>query len=271
MTHQAKATQLSLLLHVLMVFGVMLSSRNKAPETPPLLIDFSIVASKATAGDPAGDIDSKQQLAPASPSPEPTPTPVEKTVESQNPLATARKISEKTVSQDKLAREKAKRFVPPNSEKREKPLSRFDDSGQRGESHPAVNSGEEPASDANREDAGGAATTGGQQTGKSPETGEAMGNSDKAGGRSDDFEYVRNLIIANLSFPAAAKRRGLTGRIVVAFFLKGDGQVVDLTVIDSSGHQILDDNVVATIRRIAPFPRPSAPARLILPIIFNWR
>ena len=39
--------------------------------------------------------------------------------------------------------------------------------------------------------------------------------------------------------------------------------------IAAPGHEILDNNVVATIRRIAPFPRPPARAQLVLPIVFN--
>lgn len=93
------------------------------------------------------------------------------------------------------------------------------------------------------------------------------------GGRKNsyDFEFVRNLIVKNLSFPATARRMGITGKIVVTFFLKEDGQVEGIAVIESSGQDILDNTVIATIQNISPFPMPPAAARIVLPITFHLR
>lgn len=97
------------------------------------------------------------------------------------------------------------------------------------------------------------------------------GNRGNGDGMHYDFSYVRHLILKNLHFPATARKMGLTGKIVVSFVLKADGQVEGITVVASSGHDILDDTVVATIRRVAPFPKPPVSAQLKLPIVFNLK
>ena len=82
---------------------------------------------------------------------------------------------------------------------------------------------------------------------------------------------IRDLIVANLTFPVRARKLGLRGKLVVAFDLAADGEVTDIAIRVGSGHDILDDSVIATIRRLSPFPKPEAPARLEIPIHFNLR
>jgi len=120
------------------------------------------------------------------------------------------------------------------------------------------------ASTASNQAAAGSQSGGAQPGGKH----EGPGGGGKA---SYNFEYIRRLILNNLSFPATARKMGLTGKIVVSFLLREDGQVEDIAIVSGSGHEILDNNVVATIRRIAPFPRPPARAQLVLPIVYNLK
>lgn len=61
----------------------------------------------------------------------------------------------------------------------------------------------------------------------------------------------------------------MSGKIVVAFLLKKDGQVADISIVKRSGHAILDKAVVATIRRISPCPKPPLPAQIVLPVTFH--
>ncbi len=148
--------------------------------------------------------------------------------------------------------------------------------------HPPVIEGQEPQSSAiAAEKARSNNTDGGQsadskavsqeQKSAATETQTESSKGDSGGSKTYDFQFVRNLIVKNLSFPATARRMGLTGKIVVAFLLKEDGQIENITVVESSGHDILDNNVVATIRRISPFPKPPATARIVLPITFHLK
>ena len=92
------------------------------------------------------------------------------------------------------------------------------------------------------------------------------------GGQQKPFynlDYIRILIMKNLSFPSSARKLGLKGKVTVAFILKKDGTVEDISILTSSGYEILDSNVVETISKIAPFPRPPGQAHVVLPIDYN--
>jgi len=39
-------------------------------------------------------------------------------------------------------------------------------------------------------------------------------------------------------------------------------------VVESSGHGILDRNVVDTIREVQPFPKPPVRAELVIPVVY---
>ena len=56
----------------------------------------------------------------------------------------------------------------------------------------------------------------------------------------------------NLSFPASARKRRLSGRIGVSFTVGKDGRVEDIHLDSSSGHALLDMNVASAVRRSAP-------------------
>lgn len=75
----------------------------------------------------------------------------------------------------------------------------------------------------------------------------------------------------NLSFPAAARKLGWSGKILISFVIVEDSNVEDIKIIFSSGYEVLDHNVVSVIRRTAPFPKPAIKAQLILPIAYNLK
>lgn len=82
-------------------------------------------------------------------------------------------------------------------------------------------------------------------------------------------------IVRNMppDYPAAARRRGLEGRVVVRVEVDADGIPYDVEVIVSSGHDLLDRRAVETVRewRFAPALRDGTPvAELIdVPIVFR--
>jgi protein TonB len=86
-----------------------------------------------------------------------------------------------------------------------------------------------------------------------------------------NFDYIREIVMNNLSFPASAKKRRLSGRIEVSFTVGKDGRVEDIHLDSSSGHALLDMNVASAVRRSAPFPAPQQSARISLPIVFRLK
>jgi len=84
----------------------------------------------------------------------------------------------------------------------------------------------------------------------------------------EHFAYIRDLIMRNLTYPPMAKKIGWQGKVRVSFIIRNDGKVESLKVVESSGHGILDRNVVDTIREVQPFPKPPVRAELVIPVVY---
>ena len=67
-------------------------------------------------------------------------------------------------------------------------------------------------------------------------------------------------------YPARALRLGWHGTVVCSFTVAGDGRVRDVVVLTSSGHDLLDDTVVETLRewRFNPGTRDGVPVEMEL-------
>ena len=61
--------------------------------------------------------------------------------------------------------------------------------------------------------------------------------------------------IGNLSYPAEAARRGLSGNLLLEVAINRDGTVEDITLRRSSGQPILDDAAIRIVKLAAPFSR----------------
>ncbi len=85
----------------------------------------------------------------------------------------------------------------------------------------------------------------------------------------EHFAYIRDLIQKNISYPARARKFGWAGKVVVTFIIHESGKVSNERVIASSGHDLLDGNVIDTIRDVSPFPRPPVKAELRIPIVYR--
>jgi periplasmic protein TonB len=85
----------------------------------------------------------------------------------------------------------------------------------------------------------------------------------------EHYQYIWDLIAKNIVYPSMAKKMGWEGRVTVSFVITESGRAESLKVTKSSGHTILDENVVETIREVQPFPKPPAPAKIDIPIKYN--
>jgi protein TonB len=61
--------------------------------------------------------------------------------------------------------------------------------------------------------------------------------------------------IGNLNYPDEARRKHLSGSLVLNVAINADGSVREITVRRSSGHQVLDDAAVRIVELAAPFAR----------------
>ncbi len=87
--------------------------------------------------------------------------------------------------------------------------------------------------------------------------------------RKEQFEYIRRIIQEHVSYPPRAQRNGWQGRVVVLFSVLENGRVRDIRIRKSSGYEILDENVIETIRKVEPFPRPPISVELVIPVAYN--
>ena len=86
---------------------------------------------------------------------------------------------------------------------------------------------------------------------------------------------LRRRLQAALEYPAAARRRGLSGTVHLEIALEATGHVSDVLLVRSSSHAVLDAAALDAARNLrgVPFPpdvRPRA-LRVRLPVVFELR
>jgi periplasmic protein TonB len=69
--------------------------------------------------------------------------------------------------------------------------------------------------------------------------------------------------IGNMNYPEEARRRNLSGHLVLTVALSRDGSVQSIDVVQPSGHALLDDAAIRTVRLASPFgPLPETKERV---------
>ncbi|NVJ50259.1 MAG: energy transducer TonB [Gammaproteobacteria bacterium] len=76
--------------------------------------------------------------------------------------------------------------------------------------------------------------------------------------RSSDALYLdtwRRRIeeVGNQNYPSLAKQKKIYGELVLKVAVNADGTIRDISVMDSSGHQVLDQAAIQIVRQSAPF------------------
>lgn len=65
---------------------------------------------------------------------------------------------------------------------------------------------------------------------------------------------IRQRILQAKFYPPVARKRGLEGAVTVNFEIAPDGSLQTSSVLNSSGHAILDEEALKTLSRAAPYP-----------------
>jgi pilus assembly protein CpaC len=65
---------------------------------------------------------------------------------------------------------------------------------------------------------------------------------------------VQDRILKNVSYPLEAQRANLSGGVVLSLHLFSNGQLAAVVVNESSGHKLLDNAAIFTVKRLAPYP-----------------
>lgn len=77
-------------------------------------------------------------------------------------------------------------------------------------------------------------------------------------------------------YPRTSRRLGEEGMAVVGFVIQRNGQLTDITIVESSGYRRLDDAALKTVKHVTPFERiPDSIDRdqwsITVPIAFSLR
>jgi len=235
MNCRTKAMTISLLLHGAALSLVFALSSSLAKQDNPVVIDFTLVEPSAPAAPPAKAPQKKAEtpiIAKATPQPKPVKQKVTPPAPAVEPEGPVPIVA------------KPREPVP---------------------SPPAQTS---PATATNSVP-GGTGTTGTSRTAGNSAGGTAEQLSNRY--RSENFAYIKKIIEENLSYPPRAQRMGWMGRVVVSFDVSKNGHVQEIRIVKSSGYEVLDANLVETIRKVEPFPRPPISVTLNVPITYELR
>lgn len=95
-------------------------------------------------------------------------------------------------------------------------------------------------------------------------SGEGYDGTAASEGRENLLAAIRQQILLQKHYPLVAMREGIEGTVEVTFRMEEDGDLRDLSVVRSSGHDLLDDEAVATVSRAQPFPYVGGDIRIAL-------
>jgi protein TonB len=85
----------------------------------------------------------------------------------------------------------------------------------------------------------------------------------------EHFDYINKSVRLNISYPRRARKMLMEGRVIVSFVVRLDGSIKDIIIKQSSGHSILDKNVIRSVKKAVPFPPPPVEAKVIIPITYR--
>jgi periplasmic protein TonB len=92
---------------------------------------------------------------------------------------------------------------------------------------------------------------------------------DESGYAGTNMAAISGLIHGKIYYPRIARRNNWQGCAVVHFVVDTDGTTTDVALRQSSGHKILDESAVETIRELSGLPKPPVPVPLTVPVYFR--
>jgi len=121
----------------------------------------------------------------------------------------------------------------------------------------------------------------GDGTARGGRPGQTLALATPGGGSGVGPEYgpyltsLRQRVQQSLRYPASARRRGIGGTVSVEILIHPNGTVGDVTLLDSSTHDVLDAAALDAIRSLPRMPLPpevpARPLRIRIPVVFQMR
>ncbi|HQC19805.1 MAG TPA: energy transducer TonB [Smithella sp.] len=247
MNYQTRAFQISFLLHSLIVVLIVIGSTYIAQHKKEIVLDFDLQK-------PVPDVERVE-------TPVPAPS-VEKKFASP---AVRQNVQEKEPSPSRPPEESPR----PSSIPETPPVVKLPET--RNQETSPVGQGTTDTAKAVKEGTPGTVTMAREGTGMNPGVGNANGGKEAVVTKylNENFAYIRDRILKNVSYPDTARRKGWEGKVVLSFVIMANGSVKAFKIIQSSGFTVLDKSAIETVRDTAPFPRPPGEAQLVIPITYQ--
>ncbi|HYE33977.1 energy transducer TonB [Methylocaldum sp.] len=92
-----------------------------------------------------------------------------------------------------------------------------------------------------------------------------------------DFDWLRRYLAdkirKNKHYPGEARRNGWEGQVLIRAVIGGNGSLLTADIVRSSGHTTLDEEALATLRRVTPVPVSQAHGwtQVAVTIPFDYR
>ncbi|MGQ9571195.1 MAG: energy transducer TonB [Thermodesulfovibrionales bacterium] len=100
-------------------------------------------------------------------------------------------------------------------------------------------------------------------------TGFSMIENSHKGDTNNPYALIRTAIEKAKTYPLIARKRGMEGTVIVSFRIDGKGLPQDVTIVKSSGYQILDEEVTKMLRKASPFPEING--EIVIPVTFRLK
>ena len=259
-----RAVWAALILHLGALLGVVWAARPEPvnPFQPLAMVNFAYFDPEG--GEPGGGLDDGADVPAASSEPETPPEPMPEPEPAREPELEPEPESEPLPDMVESVSEKADPTPPPPPETKPEPKPK-----------PRPKPAAKPAEAKGRDGAGEAGLPGG-----GPGQGQGGLGGGSGQGNPDALKaylaQVRKRLTNSRKYPPAARAQKLEGVATVSFLLAPDGRVLSSRLARSSGHAVLDEEVMALLRRVSPLPPrpknlPPDNLSLTVPIQFSLR
>ncbi|MCX8111115.1 MAG: energy transducer TonB [Syntrophorhabdaceae bacterium] len=113
--------------------------------------------------------------------------------------------------------------------------------------------------------------SGGSGYGRGTGGGGGSGAGQGGGINLEDYNYVRDAVMKNITYPEKARRMGIEGRVIISFVINEAGFINDIKILKSSGYTLLDEAVKDAILKVYQFRKKPQRLFVQLPVEFRLR
>jgi TonB family protein len=83
-------------------------------------------------------------------------------------------------------------------------------------------------------------------------------------------QRLQQALSHHFNYPLTARRKGWQGEVTLTFTLRADGEIMDIRISKSSGHEMLDRAAIASLIKVNPLDKPPHQTTSIeLPVIYT--